>query len=232
DIAAVARAARAAGALCVVDNTLLSPALQQPLAHGADIVVHSTTKYLNGHSDVVGGAIVTRDVGLAEELGWWANCTGATGSPFDSYLTLRGVRTLHARMRAHEENAQALAGLLAAHAAVRRVHYPGLPAHPGHAIAARQQRGFGAIVSFELHGGTPAVRRFVERLRVFTLAESLGGVESLVAHPATMTHASMDTDARRDAGISDGLLRLSVGIEATADLVRDLERSLTECAGV
>lgn len=226
DIAAVATAAHAAGALCVADNTFLSPALQTPIDFGADIVVHSTTKYLNGHSDVVGGAIVARDVAVAEELGWWANCTGATGSPFDSYLTLRGIRTLHARMRAHEENAAAVVDLLHAHPAVRAVHYPGLRTHRGHDIAARQQRGFGAMVSFELDEGEPAIRRFVSRLEHFSLAESLGGVESLIAHPATMTHAAMGAEARLHAGISDSLLRLSVGIEGTADLTRDISRAL------
>ena len=226
DIAAVATAAHDAGALCVADNTFLSPALQTPIDFGADIVVHSTTKYLNGHSDVVGGAIVARDVAVAEELGWWANCTGATGSPFDSYLTLRGIRTLQARMRAHEENAAAVVDLLHAHPAVRVVHYPGLPAHRGHDIAVRQQRGFGAMVSFELDGGEPAIRRFASRLEHFSLAESLGGVESLIAHPATMTHAAMGAQARLHAGISDSLLRLSVGIEGTADLTRDIRRAL------
>ncbi|HEX6132892.1 MAG TPA: cystathionine gamma-synthase [Longimicrobiales bacterium] len=230
DIAAVAAAARAAGALCVVDNTFLSPALQTPLDLGADIVVHSTTKYLNGHSDVVGGAIVARTAALGEELGWWANCTGATGSPFDAYLTLRGLRTLHARMRVHEENARAVAELLHAHDAVGAVYHPGLRAHRGHEIAARQQRGFGAMVSFELRGGIPAVERFVGALRCFTLAESLGGVESLVAHPATMTHAAMDPAARRAAGITDSLLRLSVGIEAVEDQLCDVRRALA-CAG-
>jgi cystathionine gamma-synthase len=229
DIAALAAATHDAGALCVADNTFLSPALQTPLALGADIVVHSTTKYLNGHSDVVGGAIVAGDVAVAEELGWWANCTGATGSPFDSYLTLRGLRTLHPRMRAHEENAAAVVDLLYAHAAVCAVHYPGLPSHPGHYIAARQQRGFGAMLSFELRGGDDAIRRFVSRLEHFSLAESLGGVESLIAHPATMTHAAMDESARRNAGISDALLRLSVGIEDTNDLTDDISRALS-CA--
>ncbi|HEX7120590.1 MAG TPA: cystathionine gamma-synthase [Longimicrobiales bacterium] len=231
DIAAVAGAARAAGALCVADNTFLSPALQSPLAHGADIVVHSTTKYLNGHSDVVGGAIVARDAALAEELGWWANCIGATGSPFDSYLTLRGLRTLHARLRVHEENARAVVEFLNTRPCVRRVYYPGLASHPGHDVAARQQRGFGAMVSFELDGGVPAVRRFLDGLRHFTLAESLGGVESLVAHPATMTHAAMDPAAREAAGISDALLRLSVGIEAADDLVADLRAACERVEG-
>ena len=230
DIAVLAAAARAVGALCVADNTFLSPALQTPIELGADIVVHSTTKYLNGHSDVVGGAIVARDVAVAEELGWWANCTGATGSPFDSYLTLRGLRTLHPRMRAHEENAAAIVDALHAHGAVRAVHYPGLPTHPGHETAVRQQRGFGAMLSFELHGGESAIRRFVASLEHFSLAESLGGVESLIAHPATMTHAAMDAAARRNAGISDALLRLSVGIEDVRDLRSDISRALERAA--
>ncbi|MGH8244538.1 MAG: cystathionine gamma-synthase [Steroidobacteraceae bacterium] len=226
DIAAVSRLARAAGAVVAVDNTFLSPAWQRPIELGADLVVHSTTKYINGHSDVVGGAVVARDGGLHEELMWWANCLGLTGSPFDAYLTLRGLRTLHPRMSRHAENAEAVAARLAAHPAVSRVYYPGLPAHPGHALAARQQRAFGAIVSFELAAGEPAVRRFVEGLRWFSLAESLGGVESLVAHPETMTHAGMDPAARAAAGITPGLLRLSVGIEAAEDLLSDLDAAL------
>ncbi|HET9986063.1 MAG TPA: cystathionine gamma-synthase [Longimicrobiales bacterium] len=226
DLALVAELARRSGALVVADNTFLSPALQRPIELGADIVVHSTTKYLNGHSDVVGGAVVARTEPLLEELAWWANCLGITGAPFDSYLTLRGVRTLHARMRAHLENAAAVVATLCEHPAVERVYYPGLADHPGHRVAARQQAGFGAMVSFEVRGGEEAVRELVKGLRYFTLAESLGGVESLVAHPATMTHASMDADARATAGISDSLLRLSVGIEAAADLVADLRGAL------
>jgi len=226
DIAALADRARAAGALTVVDNTFLSPAWQQPLALGADLVVHSTTKYLNGHSDVVGGAVVARTAELAQELTWWANCLGLTGSPFDSFLTLRGVRTLHARLAVHERNAQALAEWLTREPGVARVYYPGLATHPGHAIAKRQQRGFGAIVTIELDGGTAAVRRFVDGLELFSLAESLGGVESLVAHPATMTHAAMEPAARAAAGLTDGLLRLSIGIEAIDDLRADLAAAL------
>jgi cystathionine gamma-synthase len=226
DIAELSAAGKDAGATVVVDNTFLSPALQRPLERGADIVVHSTTKYLNGHSDVVGGAVVTRDAALGEELGWWANCLGITGAPFDSYLTLRGIRTLEARIRLHEENAAAVASTLKDHAAVSHVYYPGFAWHPGHEIAASQQDGFGGMVSFELEGGTDAVERFVGALQCFTLAESLGGVESLVAHPATMTHASMDQEARARAGISDSLLRLSVGIEHVDDLVADVSAAL------
>lgn len=226
DIAETCRIAHRAGAIVAVDNTFLSPALQRPLQLGADLVVHSTTKYLNGHSDVVGGAVVARDPELHEELAWWCNATGVPGAPFDAWLTLRGVRTLAARMRCHLENTAAVVEALIRHPAVSRVHYPGLADHPGHALAARQQQGFGAIVSFELHGGPAAVQALVGSLRLFLLAESLGGVESLVAHPATMTHASMDPEARRAAGIGDGLLRLSVGIEAPGDIVADLRRAL------
>jgi cystathionine gamma-synthase len=230
DIEAVAKAGHAAGALVAVDNTFLSPAWQQPIRHGADLVVHSTTKYINGHSDVVGGAVVARTKELHEQAAWWANCLGITGSPFDSFLTLRGLRTLHARLRSHGENAQALAEWLATQPAVGRVYYPGLATHPGHDVASRQQQGFGAIVSLELQGGTAAVRQFLEGLRYFSLAESLGGVESLVAHPATMTHAAMDEAARRAAGLADGLLRLSVGIESLADLKADLAQGLARVA--
>lgn len=215
-----------AGAQVVVDNTFLSPALQRPLALGADIVVHSTTKYLNGHSDVVGGAVVARDSKVAEDLAWWANVIGVTGAPFDSYLTLRGLRTLHPRLRTHLENAAAVVELLAAHPAVAQVYYPGLPTHPGHEIAQKQQSGFGAMVSFELVGGEAAVPQFLHGLRCFTLAESLGGVESLVAHPCSMTHASMTPEQQQAAGITEGLLRLSVGIEAAEDLVSDLRAAL------
>jgi cystathionine gamma-synthase len=226
DVREVSAVAHRAGALVVVDNTFLSPALQQPISLGADIVVHSTTKYLNGHSDVVGGAVIARETTLGEELAWWANCLGITGAPFDSYLTLRGIRTLHARVRQHLENTNAVVGALCAHEAVLRVNYPGLPDHPGHVVAASQQTGFGAMVSFEVAGGVAGVERLAAELTCFTLAESLGGVESLIAHPATMTHASMDAAARANAGISDALVRVSVGIESADDLVADLERAL------
>jgi cystathionine gamma-synthase len=210
----------------VVDNTFLSPALQRPLLLGADYVVHSTTKYLSGHSDVVGGAVVAADKADAEALAAWSNVVGVIGSPFDAYLTLRGIRSLFPRIERQQQTAQVVAEYLATHPGVSAVHYPGLPSHPGHALARRQQSGFGAMLSFELKGGTDAVRRFVEALRLFTLAESLGGVESLVAHPTTMTHAGMDAEARRLAGITDGLLRLSVGLEAEADLIADLGHAL------
>jgi cystathionine gamma-synthase len=226
DVRHVAQAAHAAGARCVVDNTFLSPALQQPLTLGADIVVHSTTKYINGHSDVVGGAVVARDADTAQQLAWWANCLGLTGAPFDSFLTLRGLRTLVPRLRAHEDNAARIAALLDAHPQVARVYWPGLPNHPGHALAARQQDGFGAMLSFELDGGEAALVAFLDGLEYFSLAESLGGVESLIAHPATMTHASMAPEARHKAGISDALLRVSTGIEDGADLCVDLEAAL------
>jgi cystathionine gamma-synthase len=226
DLRFVIEAAHRAGALALVDNTFLSPALQTPIAFGADLVLHSTTKYINGHSDVVGGAVVAREPELHQQLLWWANALGLTGSPFDSFLTLRGLRTLGARLRVHGENAERIAAQLAAHPAVAAVHYPGLPGHPGHALAARQQAGFGAMLSFELAGGVPAVRAFLDGLQCFTLAESLGGVESLIAHPATMTHAAMTPEVRAIAGIGDGLLRLSVGIEAVEDLLADLEAGL------
>ena len=231
DLRFVIEAAHAAGARTVVDNTFLSPALQTPIAFGADFVIHSTTKYINGHSDVVGGAVVAKDAESHQQLVWWANALGITGSPFDSFLTLRGLRTLDARLRAHQENTAALIELLQHHPAVRALHYPGLASHPGHAVAARQQKGFGAMLSLELEGGahadaSEAVRAFVDGLEYFTLAESLGGVESLVAHPATMTHAAMTPEARAAAGIGDGLVRLSVGIEHADDLVADIAAAL------
>jgi cystathionine gamma-synthase len=226
DIRAMASLARECGALLVVDNTFLTPLLQQPLSLGADIVVHSTTKYINGHSDVVGGAVVAKTPALLEELAWWANCIGSTASPWDCNQTMRGLRTLHARLRCHEENTQAIVRVLDAHPVVRRVHYPGLAAHPDHHLARAQQSGFGAIISFELAGGEPGVRAFLDGLSLFTLAESLGGVESLVCHPGSMTHAAMTEDAQREAGIETTLLRLSVGIEHMADLVSDISASL------
>lgn len=229
DVQAVARAAGKARVL--VDNTFLSPALQNPIALGAHAVLHSTTKSLNGHSDVVGGALILRDREDAERCAWWANCLGLSQSPFDSFLVLRGLRTLNARWTVHEANARALAERLAAHPAVDVVHYPGLKAHPHHARASAQQRGFGSIISIQLKNGLEAAKRFVESLRLFALAESLGGVESLVAHPATMTHAAMDPKARNEAGIGDDLVRLSVGIEDLGDLERDLDRALAATRG-
>lgn len=227
DIQSIVQQAKQAGAICVVDNTFLSPTGQQPLALGADIVVHSTTKYLNGHSDVVGGAVISHDPDLGESLAWWANCLGLTGAPFDAWLTLRGVRTLHARTRLHAENAGAVAEFLDTHPAVRQVHYPGLPQHPQHQLARRQQQHFGGMLSFELANGY-SLPVLLESLQHFSLAESLGGVESLIAHPASMTHAAMEPEARRRAGISDRLLRLSVGIENLDDLISDLQKGLDQ----
>jgi cystathionine gamma-synthase len=226
DIAKVASLAKDCGALYAVDNTFLSPALQQPISLGADIVVHSTTKYINGHSDVVGGALVAATPELAEELTWWANCIGATGAPFDSFLTLRGLRTLQVRMRQHEETASRLARVLTEQDGVNRVYYPGLETHPGHGTAKRQQSGFGGMISFEIDGGEAAVRSFIDHLQFFSLAESLGGVESLVCHPPSMTHAPVCEEALKEAGISQNLIRLSIGLEAGEDLVADVLRAL------
>lgn len=226
DIALLAEQAKGVGAAVAVDNTFLSPALQTPLALGADFVIHSTTKYLNGHSDVVGGAVVCSTKENVANLSAWANATGIIGSPFDAYQTLRGLRTLFPRIERQQQNAAAIAAFLSEQAQVARVWYPGLKSHPGHDIAARQQRGYGAMLSFEIRGDTQMVASFLEALRVFTLAESLGGVESLVAHPATMTHSSMSAEARQAAGIADTLVRLSVGLESEADLIEDLAQAL------
>jgi cystathionine beta-lyase/cystathionine gamma-synthase len=226
DIAAIAAIARKHGCKLAVDNTFASPYLQQPLALGADLVIHSTTKYLGGHSDVVGGAIVgSRD--LMEPIKFYQNAAGGVPGPFDSYLVLRGIKTLAIRMDRHCENAASLANWLAAHAAVAKVYYPGLPDHPGHATAARQMRAFGGMISIKLKGGTEAARRFMTRTRLFSLAESLGGVESLVCHPATMTHGSIPREVREARGIDDGLVRLSVGIEDVEDLRADLEQAMS-----
>jgi cystathionine gamma-synthase len=232
DIRAISEAAHAVGALAVVDNTFLSPIWQRPLELGADVVMHSTTKYLNGHSDVVGGAVIAATAELHGNLSWWANAIGVTGAPFDSFMTLRGVRSLHARMRVHAENTAAVVDHLTKQSGVERVYYPGLPGHPGHDIARRQQSGFGAMLSFELRGGEAAVEAFLSGLECFTLAESLGGVESLISHPASMTHAGMEESARLRAGIGPGLLRVSVGIEDPADLVADLAAGLERAARV
>jgi cystathionine gamma-synthase len=232
DIRRVAEKAHAVGAWLLADNTFLSPAWQLPLSLGADLVLHSTTKYLNGHSDVVGGAIVSATSELHERMVWWANCIGVTGAPFDSFMTLRGLRTLHARLKVHGENALQIAQALSDHSAVKKVYYPGLPSHPQHELAKRQQTGFGAMLSFELRGGVPNVCAFLEGLKAFSLAESLGGVESLVAHPASMTHAAMDAEAQRCAGISETLLRISVGIEAVEDLLQDLRAGLDRATAV
>jgi cystathionine gamma-synthase len=226
DIASLAKRAKAAGAKVAVDNTFLSPVLQKPIALGADYVVHSTTKYLNGHSDVVGGAVVAATAADAEELRWWANCTGVTGAPFDSWLTLRGLRTLHVRLERQQATAARVAARLRELPSVAAVHYPGLETHPDHELAARQQSGFGAMLSFELAAGAD-IRTLTRNLRHFALAESLGGIESLIAHPATMTHAAMSPEARRAAGIGDNLLRVSVGLEHPDDLIADLELALS-----
>ncbi|MEE2692453.1 MAG: cystathionine gamma-synthase [Pseudomonadota bacterium] len=222
DLAEVTHKAHAAGALVAVDNTFLSPVLQRPLDFGADFVIHSTTKYLNGHSDVVGGAVVARDPAQVTELAWWANCIGSTASPFDSWLSLRGLRTLHLRVQAQEENARLVAEALDNHPAVEKVYYPGLASHPGHEIAARQQQGFGAILSFELKGGYEASKDFLESLSIFSVAASVGGVESLACHPWSVTHAGIPEDQRREAGITEGLIRLSLGVEDPRDILADL----------
>jgi len=226
DLTAIREIATACGALYAVDNTFLSPALQNPIEFGADLVIHSTTKYINGHSDVVGGAIIAATDELAEQCAYWANVIGITGAPFDSFMTLRGIRTLHPRIRQHEESAAVIAGLLTEQSNVADVHYPGLEDHPGHELARRQQRGFGGMVSFEIEGGEAAVRAFVENLDYFSLAESLGGVESLVCHPASMTHAPVSEERKAAAGVTPALIRLSVGLELVDDLVADLRCAL------
>ena len=224
DIKAVTDIAKQCGALVAADNTFLSPALQNPIKFGADIVVHSTTKYINGHSDVVGGAVIAATAELGEELAWWANNIGITGAPFDSYLTLRGLRTLNVRLRQHQENALAIAQYLENSPFVAQVYYPGLESHPQHALAKAQQFGFGAMVSFDIKGDINDAAAFLTCLNEFSLAESLGGVESLICHPATMTHAGMEATARAEAGVGDTLIRISVGIEDAKDLLADLDR--------
>jgi len=227
DLQAVSAIAKKHGLRMVVDNTFASPILQRPLEHGADLVMHSATKYLNGHSDMVGGMVVVGDdAELAEQMAFLQNSVGAVQGPFDSFLALRGLKTLHLRMRAHCENAQALAEWLQTHAAVEQVIYPGLAAHPHHALAARQMDGFGGIVSVRIKGGYAGAQRFCERTELFTLAESLGGVESLVNHPAVMTHASVPVERRAALGIHDDLVRLSVGVETLDDLRHDLAHAL------
>ncbi|HBV89672.1 cystathionine gamma-synthase [Pantoea sp. B550] len=225
DISAICAAARAAGAVSVVDNTFMSPALQNPLALGADLVIHSCTKYLNGHSDVVAGAVIAKDPQLATDLAWWANNIGVTGAAFDSYLLLRGIRTLSPRIAAAQRNALAIVDYLKQQKRVKKLYHPSLPENAGHEHAVRQQRGFGAMLSFEVDGDEALLRRFLKALRLFTLAESLGGVESLISHTATMTHAGMSAEARAAAGISDTLLRVSVGIEDHEDLIADLDNA-------
>jgi cystathionine gamma-lyase len=230
DIAGVAAVAKEAGAISVVDNTFASPYFQQPLDLGADLVVHSTTKYINGHSDVVGGAVVGRRSELLEPIKFYQNAAGGTPSPFDSWLVLRGAKTLAVRMKEHEVNALAVANYLERHPKVKSVYYPGLPSHPDHDLALSQMSGFGGMVTFELDGDIDQTRRFLRSLELFSLAESLGGVESLVCHPCTMTHASIPEEERLDRGITPSLLRLSIGIEAHEDLIEDLEQALNACA--
>lgn len=226
DIAAVAEIAHAAGALVVVDNTFMTPVFQRPLELGADIVVHSATKYLGGHSDVVGGVLVTNSEEINETMRFHQKSVGAIPGPFDCWLALRGVKTLAIRMRAHQENARRLAEHLEADSRVTRVFYPGLASHPQHQLACRQMTGFGGMITFEIDGGLEAARRLLEATRLFFLAESLGGVESLIEHPGIMTHASVPAERRREMGISDGLIRISVGIENYDDLVADLDQAL------
>ncbi len=231
DLAAVARVARAAGARTVVDNTFATPYFQQPLLHGIDAVVHSTTKYLNGHSDVVGGAVLTSDDALHERLRFLQNAVGAVNGPLDAFLVLRGLKTLHVRMERHAENALRLARHLETHPQVEKVTYPGLPSHPQHALAARQMRGSGGMLTFVIRGGLPAARAFRRAVRIFACAESLGGVESLIEHPAIMTHASVPPEARARLGIADGFIRVSAGIESAEDLLEDLERGFAAARG-
>lgn len=226
DVARIAEVASAAGAVLVVDNTFATPVLQRPLALGATVALHSTTKYINGHSDVVGGALVTSDGALAERVRFLQNAIGAVPSPFDCYMVLRGIKTLGLRVRQACASAQVIAERLASHEKVRKVHYPGLASHPGHELAKRQMSAFGAMISLEVKGGLSASRSFLERLRIFSCAESLGGVESLAEHPAIMTHASVPPEARAALGISDELVRLSIGVEGTEDLWSDIAAAL------
>ena len=219
-------------AIKVVDNTFLSPIQQKPLELGADLVIHSTTKYINGHSDVVGGAVVAKTGELHEQVAWWANCIGITASPFDSFITTRGIRTLGIRIKKHEENAQSVAEFLDQHPLVDNVYYPGLEHHPGHLVARKQQKGFGAMLSFTTNFDHQSLSSFIKELKLFSLAESLGGVESLICHPATMTHAAMDEEAQLEAGITPRLLRVSVGIEEIEDLLTDLSRAFEAVSDV
>ncbi|MTB67341.1 cystathionine gamma-synthase [Providencia sp. wls1943] len=225
DIQHISTLAHHAGALVVVDNTFLSPALQQPLALGADFVVHSCTKYLNGHSDIIAGAVIAKEEKWALELAWWANNIGVTGGAFDSYLLLRGMRTLLPRIKQQQHNAGEIVKYLKTQPLVKKIYYPALSDHPGHHIAAAQQSGFGAMLSFEFAGDEAQLRQFLQALSLFTLAESLGGVETLISHTATMTHAGMSPEARAAAGITDSLLRISVGLEDSQDLIADLSHA-------
>ena len=228
DIAAITEVAKAAGLITIADNTFLSPYCQRPFEHGVDVVVHSTTKYLNGHSDVVGGCVVTKTKEHADKISYIVNALGLACSPFDAWLVLRGIKTLGPRMEAHQRGAMALANFLNQHPAISHVYYPGLVDHPQHALAKRQQSGFGAMLSFDVHGGRPVVEKIVGRLKLFQLAESLGGVESLIEYPESMSHASMTEAARREAGITASTLRVSVGIEHPDDLIADFQRALQD----
>jgi len=225
DIQHICQLSKQQGALVAVDNTFLSPIFQKPLSLGADIVVHSTTKFINGHSDVVGGVVVAKDQAVYEDLAWWANCTGITGGAFDSFLTLRGLRTIDVRLQRHAENAKAIVEFLTEQDIVEKVYYPGLPEHPGHEIAKKQQSSFGSMISFKLKGNIESIKSLFSALKIFSLAESLGGVESLICHPATMTHAAMCVEDQEVAGVTANLLRLSVGIENVDDLINDLKQA-------
>jgi len=230
DIKAVVAVAKEFQATVVVDNTFLSPALQTPLALGADIVVHSTTKFINGHSDIVGGALICKDLATGDELKWWANCLGVTAGAFDSYQILRGLRTLLPRIKQHQHNAQLVVDYLQHQPLVGRVYYPGLPEHPGHNVAKEQQFGFGSMLSFDLAADEALLPVFFDALQCFTLAQSLGGIESLICHPGTMTHASLDAATQKAAGIGPTLIRLSVGIEDAAELIADLDAAFAAVA--
>ncbi|MCZ4296157.1 O-succinylhomoserine (thiol)-lyase [Vibrio sinaloensis] len=230
DIASVCQKAKKVGALVAVDNTFLTPVFQKPLELGADFVIHSTTKYINGHSDVIGGVVITKSEQHAEELAWWGNCIGATGTPFDSYMTLRGIRTLGARMKVHEESSSKILSHLQTQQLVGKIYHPSLPDHPGHDIAKKQQTGFGSMLSFEFAGTFEQLKYFVGELELFSLAESLGGVESLICHPASMTHRAMGEEALAEAGVSQQLLRISVGLEDADDLIADLEQAFAKTA--
>ncbi|WP_341664750.1 O-succinylhomoserine (thiol)-lyase [Vibrio sp.] len=228
DIAQVCEKAHQAGAKVGVDNTFLTPIFQKPLELGADFVIHSTTKYINGHSDVIGGVIITKNEQDSEDLAWWGNCIGATGTPFDSYMTLRGIRTLSARMKVHEDSANHILTYLKSQSLVGKIYHPSLPEHPGHEIAKKQQSGFGSMLSFEFSASFEQLKYFVGELQLFSLAESLGGVESLICHPASMTHRAMGEEALEKAGVSQQLLRLSVGLEDADDLINDLEQAFNK----
>ena len=226
DIQEISKEAKACNALVAVDNTFLSPSLQNPLKLGADIVMHSTTKYINGHSDVIGGALITNNNEILLKLKFWANALGITGSPFDSYLTLRGLRTLSIRMEKHEKNATAIVELLSKHPKIDKIYYPGLTSHPSHAIAKKQQSGFGGMLSFEILGGLAEVKSFIKGIKILPLAASLGGFESLVSHPYTMTHGNLTPNQKKEVGISESLIRISAGLENTEDLLEAVNLGL------